>query len=45
VLVPEYIAPDLLHEVISNAGRLVGIADFRPTFGRFAISGFEISQE
>lgn len=42
VNVPEYIRPADLHAVISNAGRLVGLADFRPTYGRFAIMNFEL---
>lgn len=40
VLLPEYIPVDTLHEVLTNAGRLVGLADFRPTFGRFRITEF-----
>jgi archaeosine-15-forming tRNA-guanine transglycosylase len=35
---PEYIHPNDLRDVITNAGRLVGLGDFRPTYGRFAIS-------
>lgn len=42
VLVPEYVSPDVLQEVIENAGRLVGIGDFRPTYGRFAVASFEV---
>lgn len=42
VLLPEYISPQLLHEVVSNAGKLVGIGDFKPTYGRFCITSFEI---
>jgi hypothetical protein len=37
VLVPEYISEELLHEIVSLAGRLVGVGDFRPTFGRFDV--------
>lgn len=40
VLVPEYITPSLLHAVATDAGRLVGIGDFRPTYGRFSITQF-----
>lgn len=40
VLLPEYIDRALLNEVISTAGRLIGLADFRPTYGRFQIVGF-----
>lgn len=42
---PEYIRPDVLHEVINNAGRLVGVADFRPSYGRFLVSRFETGLE
>lgn len=40
VLVPEYMPPSLLHAVANEAGRLVGIGDFRPTYGRFSITQF-----
>jgi hypothetical protein len=40
VLLPEYIDRALLNEVVSTAGRLIGLADFRPTYGRFQIIGF-----
>jgi len=42
VLVPEYITPQLLYRVLSDAGRLVGMADHRPTFGRFNIVAFDV---
>jgi hypothetical protein len=41
VLVPEYISRELLHEALMLAGRLVGMGDFRPTYGRFAVCKFE----
>jgi hypothetical protein len=44
ILTPEYIAPMDLHGVLTQAGVLVGIADFRPTFGRFGITSFEVLQ-
>lgn len=37
---PEYISPQLLYAVLADAGRLVGVADFRPTYGRFVIKSF-----
>jgi len=40
VLLPEYISRNDLREVIETAGRLVGVGDFRPTFGRFGIVKF-----
>lgn len=44
VLTPEFIGPMELHDAISQAGRLIGIGDFRPTFGRFAITAFDVSE-
>lgn len=43
VLLPEYIAPEILNEVTQSAGRLIGLGDFRPTYGRFQVTGFQIS--
>lgn len=40
VLLPEYVTPADLHHVLTDAGRLVGVADFRPTYGRFAVTSF-----
>jgi hypothetical protein len=40
VLIPEYIDKTTLIEVITNAGRLIGVGDFRPTYGRFAVTAF-----
>lgn len=42
VTTPEYINPDFLQQVIAKAGLLVGVGDFRPTYGRFGIAAFEI---
>lgn len=41
VLTPEYIPEELLREIVCLAGRLVGLGDFRPTFGRFDIVGWK----
>lgn len=41
VLLPEYIDRNALRETIESAGRLIGIGDFRPTFGRFGVTKFE----
>ena len=43
VNLPEYIPPDALQDVLINAGRLIGLADFRPTYGRFTVQHFEIT--
>jgi hypothetical protein len=39
---PEYIDPQTLHGVLSNAGRLVGVGDFRPSYGRFLVKSFAV---
>lgn len=41
VNLPEYIPPALLLETINSAGRLVGVGDFRPSYGRFSVTKFE----
>lgn len=43
ILLPEYITPDLFNEILQSAGRLIGVGDFRPTFGRFQVVKFEKS--
>lgn len=40
VMLPEYITRSDLNEVIAQAGRLVGLGDFRPTYGRFQVTSF-----
>jgi hypothetical protein len=42
VLTPEYIDQNALYDVIAMAGRLVGVGDFRPTYGRFNIVSFQV---
>lgn len=43
VLTPEYIDKQSLLDVIVNAGKLVGLADFRPTYGRYQVTEFKIT--
>lgn len=38
---PEYLSPPIMHKLIGDAGRLVGLCDYRPTFGRFSIAKIE----
>ena len=44
-LTPEYISPSQLLDTLTMAGRLVGLADFRPTFGRFSIIRYDVGLE
>lgn len=39
---PTYVPPAMLLDTINDAGRFVGLADFRPTFGRFSVVKFDI---
>jgi hypothetical protein len=43
VLVPEYIDQFWLQDTLATSGRLIGVGDFRPTFGRFNITSFEVT--
>ena len=36
------IQPDLLHDILTLAGKTVGIGDYRPKFGRFAVTHYEV---
>ena len=45
VNLPEYVSPKDLNEVIAQAGRLVGVGDFRPTYGRFSVVRFEVLKD
>ena len=42
VLTPEYIASQDIHSVLTQAGQLIGVGDFRPTYGRFQVIRFEV---
>ena len=39
---PEYVSTSTFHEVLANAGRLIGVGDFRPTYGRFMVVSFDV---
>lgn len=39
----ERIQPNILKEILANAGRFHGIGDFRPKFGLFEVTSFEIT--
>lgn len=36
VVLPEYVSPEFLRRIATDAGRLIGVGDFRPTYGRFS---------
>lgn len=43
VQLPEYIPTQDLHQVLINAGRLIGLGDFRPSYGRFVVNSFSVA--
>lgn len=43
-LLPEYITPEFLRKLVDNAGRFIGVGDFRPTYGRFVVTSWELLQ-
>ncbi len=45
IQLPEYIDLDLFIDTIGYAGRLCGVGDFRPSYGRFAIKSYEIIKD
>jgi len=45
VTLPHYISPILLRQLITDGGKLVGLLDFRPTFGRFDMVNFDIPKQ
>lgn len=42
VNLPEYVPPQKLNHLIQQAGRIIGLADFRPSFGRFNVVKFDL---
>lgn len=45
VNLPEYISPQLLNTTTQAAGKLIGLADFRPSYGRFNVVGFDVLED
>lgn len=42
ILLPEYVTPAMTNETLGYAGRIVGVGEFRPSFGRFMITSFKV---
>lgn len=42
IITPEYIDFQFFYEVLQMSGRLIGLADFRPTYGRFDVTECKI---
>lgn len=39
---PEYVPPQRLNYLVQQGGRIVGMADFRPSYGRYSVTKFEL---
>ena len=37
VTLPEYVNVQMIRKLATDAGRLIGVGDFRPTYGRFSV--------
>jgi hypothetical protein len=42
ILLPEYIDAAMLLETLTQAGRVIGVGDFIPSFGRFQVVRFDV---
>jgi hypothetical protein len=40
VILPEYVSDEMFLEALSLAGRVIGLAQYRPTYGRFQVVKF-----
>jgi hypothetical protein len=45
VNLPEYCPEGLLLQLLNSAGRIIGIGDNRPTYGRFAVVKFDVLKD
>jgi len=45
VTLPDYLTETVLRNLAREAGRLIGLCDFRPTYGRFGVTRFEILEK
>ena len=41
-LVPQYVTPEFLRKLVDSAGLLIGVGDFRPSYGRFSVTHWEV---
>jgi hypothetical protein len=41
----EQVQPNILKEIVTEAGRAVGVADYRPRYGRFDLMSFDVREQ
>jgi hypothetical protein len=44
VVLPEYINSVMLNELAQMGGKVIGLADLRPSYGRYLVTGFKVSE-
>jgi hypothetical protein len=44
VLLPNYLEPGQLREMVDAAGSFIGVADFRPTYGRYCVVSWDVKK-
>ena len=42
---PEYVPPQRLNQILQQAGKIIGIGDFRPSFGRYVVTKFQVIKD
>jgi hypothetical protein len=45
VNLPEYVSREMLLGLLTDAGRLIGVGDFRPTYGRYQVTAFAVLED
>jgi hypothetical protein len=45
ILLAEYISPPFIQRLVLDAGRFVGLGDFRPSYGRFVATRMEVLRD
>lgn len=43
-VIDDQISPEIVQDILTLAGKTVGVGDFRPKFGRFNVVGFEVQK-
>jgi hypothetical protein len=40
-LLPEYVTEQFMRRLVDDAGKFVGVGDFRPSYGRFVVTSWQ----
>lgn len=42
IVLPQYFTPEIVRKLLTNAGKMVGVGDFRPSYGRFDVVSVDV---